>query len=180
MRSSFILKKFQLLMLVAKDRRVSRCAVTTAGVIINAYNNKTGRCFPSFSYIALQTNYSVRQVKKSIGEIVPRYIIKTSKGHTGRANTYNPRFELLNQLKSNSLSELKVGNYEVTSGELEVYAKVSSGALQTVNETIKKTKSNIERLKLLAPLINLGMNISTVSQVDIEIMKREGLLKKQK
>jgi len=178
MRSSFLLTKFQLLMLIAKDRGVSRCAVTTAGVIINAYNNKTGRCFPSFSYIASQTNYSVRQVKKSIGEIVPKYIIKTSKGHTGRANTYNPRFELLNQIKSNSLDELKVGNYEVTSSELEVYAKVSSGALQTVNETIKKTKSNMKRLRMLAPLVRKGINFSTVSQVDIEIMKREGLLKK--
>ena len=177
MRSSFILKKFQLLMLIAKDRCVSRCAVATSSVIINAYNNKTGRCFPSFSYIATQTNYSVRQVKKSIGEIVPKYIIKTSKGHTGRANTYNPRFELLKQIKDNSLSELKVGNYEVTSGELEVYAKVSSGALQTVNETIKKTESNMERLRKLAPLVNKGMNFSTVSQVDLEIMKREGLLK---
>ena len=62
-------------------------------------------------------------------------------------------------------------------GELEVYAKVSSAALQTVNNTINKTESNMERLKKLAPLINLGMNISTVSQVDLEIMKREGLLK---
>ena len=164
-------------MLIAKDRSVSRCAIATAGVIINYYNINTGRCFPSFSHIAKQTNYSVRQVKKSMCEIVPKYIIKTSKGHTGRANTYNPRFELLNQIKSNSLNELKVGNFEVTSGELEVYAKVSSAALQTVNETIKKTESNMERLKKLAPLINLGMNFSTVSQVDMEIMKREGLLK---
>ena len=177
MRSSFILKKFQLLMLIAKDRSVSRCAIATAGVIINYYNIKTGRCFPSFSHIAKQTNYSVRQVKKSMCEIVPKYIIQTSRGHTGRANTYNPRFELLNQIKSNSLNELKVGNFEVTSGELEVYAKVSSAALQTVNNTINKTESNMERLKKLAPLINLGMNISTVSQVDLEIMKREGLLK---
>ena len=62
-------------------------------------------------------------------------------------------------------------------GELEVYAKVSSAALQTVNNTINKTESNMERLKKLVPLINLGMNFSTVSQVDMEIMKREGLLK---
>ena len=177
MRSSFLLTKFQLLMLIAKDRCVSRCAIATAGVIINAYNNKTGRCFPSFSYIASQTNYSLRQVKKSIGEIVPKYIIKTSKGHTGRANTYNPRFELLKQIKDNSLSELKVGNFKVTSSELEVYAKVKSSAPQTVNETIKKTKkSKMRRYRMLAPLVKKGINISTVSQVDIEIMKRKGLL----
>ena len=177
MRSSFLLTKFQLLMLIAKDRSVSRCAVATAGVIINAYNNKTGRCFPSFFYIASQTNYSVRQVKKSIGDIIPKYIIKTSKGHTGRANTYNPRFELLKQIKSNSLDELKVVNYELTSSELEVCARVNSSAPQTVNETIKKTESDMKRLKGLASLMNLGMNFSTVSQVDLEIMKREGLLK---
>ena len=83
MRSSFILKKFQLLMLIAQDRSVSRCAVATSGVIINAYNQSTGKCFPSFSYIASQTHYSVRQVKKSIKKIVPKYILKLSKGHTG-------------------------------------------------------------------------------------------------
>ena len=100
MRSSFILKKFQLLMLIAQDRSVSRCAVATSGVIINAYNQNTGKCFPSYSYIAGQTHYSVRQVKKSIKEIVPKYILKPTKGHTGWANTYKPRFELLKELKS--------------------------------------------------------------------------------
>ena len=89
-------------MLIAKDRSVSRCAVATSSVIINAYNHNAGKCFPSFSYIAGQTHYSVRQVKKSIKEIVPKYILKLSKGHTGWANTYKPRFELLKQLKSNS------------------------------------------------------------------------------
>ena len=81
-------------MLIAKDRSVSRCAVATSGVIINAYNHNTGKCFPSYSYIAGQTHYSVRQVKKSVKEIVPKYILKLTKGHTGWANNYKPRFEL--------------------------------------------------------------------------------------
>ena len=54
---------------------------------------------------------------------------------------------------------------------------MNSSAPQTVNETIKKTESDMKRLKGLASLMNLGMNFSTVSQVDLEIMKREGLLK---
>ncbi len=179
MRSSFILKKLQLLTLIAKDRSVSRCAIATASVIINNYNHKTGRCFPSYSYIANHTHYSVRQVKKSIGKIVPKYILNPTKGHTGWANTYKPRFELLKQLKSNSLKDLKVVNFEVKDGELETYNPVNPAALQTINKTFNKTESEMERLKGLAPLVNMGMNFSTLSQVDLEAMDRMGLLDKK-
>ena len=179
MRSSFILMKFQLLMLIAKDRSVSRCAIATASVIINNYNHKTGRCFPSYSYIANHTHYSVRQVKKSVKKIVPKYILKLSKGHTGWANTYKPRFELLKELKSNSFKDLKVVNFEVKDGELEAYNPVNSTALQTINKTINKTESELRRLKLLAPLVNKGMHLSTLSQVDLELMRKMGLLDKK-
>ena len=179
MRSSFILKKFQLLMLIAQDRSVSRCAVATSSVIINAYNHNTGKCFPSYSYIANQTHYSVRQVKKSIKEIVPKYILKPTTGHTGWANTYKPRFELLKQLKSNCPKDLKVVNFEVKDGELETYAPVNSAALQTIKQTFNKTESEMERLKGLAPLVNKGMHFTTLSQVELEVMDKMGLLDKK-
>jgi hypothetical protein len=118
-------------------------------------------------------------VKKSIKEIVPKYILKPTKGHTGWANTYKPRFELLKQLKSNSLNDLKVVNFEVKDGELEAYNPVNSTALQTINKTINKTESEIGRLKGLAPLVNKGMHLSTISQVDLEIMEKMGLLDKK-
>ena len=136
MRSPYLLKKLQLVMLIARDREVSRCGVATAAEIINAYNFDTGKCFPSFSYIAKLINYITRQVKKSIKGIVPKYILKLSKGHTGWANTYKPRFELLKELKSNSPKDLKVVNFEVKDGELERYNPVNSTALQTINKTI--------------------------------------------
>jgi len=167
------------LMLIAKDRSVSRCAVATSSVIINAYNHNTGKCFPSFSYIASQTHYSVRQVKKSVKKIVPKYILKLSKGHTGWANTYKPRFELLKELKSNSIKDLKVVNFEVKDGELEAHNPVNPAALQTINKTINKTESEIGRLKILAPLVNKGMHFSTISQVDLELMRKMGLLDKK-
>ena len=166
-------------MLIAQDRSVSRCAIATSGVIINAYNHNTGKCFPSYSYIAGQTHYSVRQVKKSIKEIVPKYILKPTKGHTGWANTYKPRFELLKELKSNSPKDLKVVNFEVKDGELETYAPVNSAALQTLKQTFNKTESEMERLKGLAPLVNMGMNITTLSLVDMEVMEKMGLLDKK-
>ena len=166
-------------MLIAQDRSVSRCAVATASVIINAYNHNTGKCFPSYSYIAGQTHYSVRQVKKSIKEIVPKYILKLTKGHTGWANTYKPRFELLKELKSNSPKDLKVVNFEVKDGEMEAYNPVNSTALQTINKTINKTESELRRLKLLAPLVNKGMQLSNISQVDLELMEKMGLLDKK-
>ena len=166
-------------MLIAQDRSVSRCAVATSGVIINAYNQNTGKCFPSYSYIAGQTHYSVRQVKKSIKEIVPKYILKPTKGNTGWANTYKPRFELLKELKSNSPKDLKVENFEVKEGELEAYNPVNSAALQTINKTFNKTESEMERLKGLAPLVNKGMHFTTLSQVELEVMDEMGLLDKK-
>ena len=166
-------------MLIARDREVSRCWVATAAEIINAYNFDTGKCFPSFSYIAKLINYSTRQVKKSIKGIVPKYILKLSKGHTGWANTYKPRFELLKELKSNSPKDLKVVNFEVKDSELETYAPVNSAALQTINQTINKTTNEMERLKGLAPLVNKGIHLSTLSQVDLEAMNEMGLLDKK-
>ena len=166
-------------MLIAQDSSVSRCAVATSSVIINAYNHNAGKCFPSFSYIAGQTHYSVRQVKKSIGKVVPKYILKPTKGHTGWANTYKPRFELLRELKSNSPKDLKVVNFEVRDGELEVHNPVNPAALQTINKKINETESEMERLKGLAPLVNMGMHFSTLSQVDLEEMDGMGLLDKK-
>ena len=110
---------------------------------------------------------------------MPKYILKPTKGHTGWANTYKPRFELLRELKSNSPKDLKVVNFEVKDGELETYAPVNSAALQTINKTFNKTESEMERLKGLAPLVNMGMNFSTLSQVDLEAMDKMGLLDKK-
>ena len=166
-------------MLIAQDYSVSRWAVATSGVIINAYNQNTGKCFPSFSYIAGQTHYSVRQVKKSIKKIVPKYILKLSKGHTGWANTYKPRFELLKDLKSNSPKDLKVVNFEVKDGELETYNPVNSAALQTINKNINEKDIDLTRLKNLAKLVNKNVNLVSLSQVDLEIMDRMGLLDKK-
>ena len=166
-------------MLIAQDRSVSRCAVATSSVIINAYNHNTGKCFPSYSYIACQTHYSLRQVKKSIKEIVPKYILKPTKGHTGWANTYKPRFELLKQLKSNSPKDLKVVNFEVRDGELEVHNPVNPAALQTINKKINETNMDLTRLKNLAVLRNKGTNLLSVSKVEEELMDRMGLLDKK-
>ena len=138
-----------------------------------------GSASPSFSYIAGQTHYSVRQVKKSIKEIVPKYILKPTKGNTGWANTYKPRFELLKELKSNSPKDLKVVNFEVKDGELETYNPVNSTALQTINKTINKTDMDLTRLKNLAVLRNRGINLLSVSQVDLEEMDRMDLLDKK-
>ena len=166
-------------MLIAQDRSVSRCAVATSSVIINAYNQNTGKCFPSYSYIAGQTHYSVRQVKKSIKEIVSKYILKPTKGHTGWANTYKPRFELLKELKSNSPKDLKVVNFEVKDSALETHNPVNPTALQTINKKINEKRINLTRLKNLAVLRNKGINLISVSQVEEELMDKMGLLDKK-
>ena len=87
--------------------------------------------------------------------------------------------QLLKELKGNSPKDLKVVNFEVRDGELETYAPVNPAALQTINKTFNKTESEMERLKVLAPLVNKGMHLSTLSQVDLEAMDRMGLLDKK-
>ena len=65
------------------------------------------------------------------------------------------------------------------SSDLEAYNPVNSAALQTINKTFNKTESEMERLKGLAPLVNMGMNITTLSLVDMEVMEKMGLLDKK-
>ena len=74
---------------------------------------------------------------------------------------------------------MKVVNFEVKDGELEVYNPVNSTALQTINKTINKTSMDLTRLKNLAALRNKGINLLSVSQVDLEEMDRMGLLDKK-
>ena len=104
---------------------------------------------------------------------------KTNQRTHGLANTYKPRFELLNQLKSNSPKDLKVVNFEVRDGELETYNPVNPAALQTINKTINKTDMDLTRLKNLAALVNKGVNLVSLSQVDLEVMDEMGLLDKK-
>ena len=163
-------------MLISQDRSVSRCAVATSGVIINTYNQNTGKCSPSFAYIASQTHYSVSQVKKSIKKIVPKYILKLSKGHTGVGEHLQATIWAPKAIEEQTPpKDLKVVNFEVKDGELETYNPVNPAALQTIN----KTDMDLTRLKNLAVLRNKGINLLSVSQVDLEGMDRMGLLDKK-
>jgi hypothetical protein len=180
MSKSKILSKLQFLLIISRDRSVKRCALATAGELINCFNFKTGKCYPSMETIAGWTGYSRREIVKSLKQLVPKYFLRLSKGNSGgRANTYRPRLELLNQCKGNSPHDLRIGNYEDTGSELEELELANYGSLQTINKTINKTESEIGRLKLLAPLVNKGIHLSTISQVDLELMKKMGLLDKK-
>ena len=82
-------------------------------------------------------------------------------------------------MKSNFPKDLKVVNFEVKDGELEAYNPVNPGAPQTINKTINKTDMGLTRLKNLAALRNKGINLLSVSQVDLEEMDEMGLLDKK-
>ena len=70
--------------------------------------------------------------------------------------------KLLQELKSNSPKDLKIVNFKVKYAKLERYYPVNPAALQTVNKKINETESEMERLKGLAPLVNIGMHFSTI------------------
>ena len=70
-------------------------------------------------------------------------------------------------------------NFEVKDGELETYAPVNPAALQTINENINEKGIDLTRLKNLAELVNKGVNLVSLSQVDLEVMDKMGLLVKK-
>ena len=82
-------------------------------------------------------------------------------------------------LLHHSPKDLKVVNFEVKDGELEVYNPVNPAALQTINENINEKGIDLTRLKNLAELVNRGVNLVSLSQVDLEVMDRMGLLDKK-
>ena len=70
-------------------------------------------------------------------------------------------------------------NFEVKDGELETYTPVNPTALQTINKNINEKDIDLTRLKNLAKLVNKNVNLVSLSQVDLEIMDRMGLLDKK-
>ncbi len=178
MPKSKILSKLQFLLIISRDRAVKRCALATAGELINCFNFATGKCYPSMETIAGWTGYSRREIVKSLKQLVPKYFLRLSKGNSGgKANTYRPRLELLNQCKGNSPHDLRIGNYEDTGSELEELELANYGSLQTINKTVNKTEEDKENeLLRMVSFVKRRHHIPSISEDMVEEMYRRQLI----
>ena len=93
--------KWAFIGLINKDRDLKPVDKVVAWFLLNHYNLKTGRCFPSHKRLAEESNYSLRQVKYATKRLCAKYFYLKRRGHTGSANEYMPLFELIDQEKQN-------------------------------------------------------------------------------
>ena len=128
--------KWTLVGLINKDRDLKPVDKVVAWFLLNHYNLKTGRCFPSHQRLAEESNYSLRQVKYATKRLCTKYFRLKRRGHTGSANEYLPVFELIDHEKA-------VVQYNNKIGAISRQEMVQHSAPQTIKETINKTDENL-------------------------------------
>ena len=128
--------KWTLVGLINKDRDLKPVDKVVAWFLLNHYNLKTGRCFPSHQRLAEESNYSLRQVKYATKRLCVKYFHLKRRGHTGSANEYLPVFELIDHEKA-------VVQYNNKISALSQQEIVQHSAPQNIKETINKTDQNL-------------------------------------
>ena len=131
--------KWTLVGLINKDRDLKPVDKVVAWFLLNHYNLKTGRCFPSHQRLAEESNYSLRQVKYATKRLCTKYFRLKRRGHTGSANEYLPVFELIDHEKA-------VVQYNNKISAISQQEIVQHSAPQNIKETINKTDEKSDDL----------------------------------
>ena len=124
--------------LIDGDRSLKPVDKAVAWFILNHYNLTTGKCYPSQKLLAEESGYKIRYVKDATKRLCQKYFRLKRRGHTGRANEYEPVFELIDKNKDVVQYNSKVGAHSVSK-------RVHYNAPQTIKETIYKTKEEEEK-----------------------------------
>ena len=124
--------------LIDGDRSLKPVDKAVAWFILNHYNLTTGKCYPSQKLLAEESGYEIRHVKDATKRLCQKYFRLKRRGHTGRANEYEPVFELIDKNKDVVHYNSKVGAHSVSK-------RVYYNAPQTIKETIYKTKEEEEK-----------------------------------
>ena len=159
--------------LIDGDRSLKPVDKVVAWFILNHYNLTTGKCYPSHKLLAEESGYKIRHVKTATKRLCQKYFRLKRRGHTGRANEYEPVFELIDHNKD-------VVHYNDKVGAHSVSKRVYYSAHQTIKETIYKTKEDEEK-ELLGKVsfVKKGMYSQRISQVDVQEMLKQGLITKK-
>ena len=124
--------------LIDGDRTLKPVDKVVAWFLLNHYNLTTGQCNPSHKLLAEESGYEIRHVKSATKRLCQKYFRLKRRGHTGRANEYEPVFELIDKNKD-------VVHYNDKVGAHSVSKRVYYNAPQTIKETIYKPKEEEEK-----------------------------------
>ena len=80
---------------VVSDRRLSRCAVACAFHLVDYYNNRLGRAWPSYVTLAKLTGSHRRTVIEAVKRLIALKYFEVEKGNGRRSNYYRPNFALM-------------------------------------------------------------------------------------
>ena len=148
--------------LIDKDRSLKPVDKVVAWFILNHYNLTTGQCNPSHQLLAKESGYKIRHVKSATKRLCQKYFRLKRRGHTGRANEYEPVFELIEKNKDVVQYNSKVGAHSVSK-------RVYYNAPQTIKETIYKPKEDDERILLgRVSFVKKGILLCSISQVYLQ------------
>ena len=159
--------------LIDGDRSLKPVDKVVAYFLLNHYNLTTGKCYPSHKLLAEESGYKLRHVKTATKRLCQKYFRLKRRGHTGSANEYEPVFELIDKNKD-------VVHYNDKVRAHSVSKRVYYNALQTINQTIYKTKEDEER-ELLGKVsfVKKGIYTQRINQVDVQEMLKRGLITKK-
>ena len=170
MKNSLI-HKWKLLVLICSDKNLNRAELAVAAHLLNHFNLKTNKCFPSHDLLARETGYSLRHVKTATNKLCKLYFHK-KKGNTGWANEYTPLFELIDKDKD-------VVKYSDQLSAAQTSNQVKSTAPQTINKTIYKLPSeNLmkDELEKYVPFVKRGQRATKISDDMVREMRRRQLI----
>ena len=80
---------------VVSDRRLSRCAVACAFHLVDYYNDRLGRAWPSYVTLAKLTGSNRRTVIEAVKRLIALKYFEVEKGNGRRSNYYRPNFALM-------------------------------------------------------------------------------------
>ena len=165
-----LIHKWKLLILLSSDRSLKRVELAVAAHLLNHYNLKTRKCYPRHDLLAEETGYSLRQVKTATKNLCKTYFVQKKRGHTGWANEYLPRFELIDQEKD-------VVQYSNQIGAVQTSNKVKWNAPQTINKTIyKHLPEDKNSLEKYVSFVKRSHHIPSISDDMVEEMLRRQLI----
>ncbi len=77
------------------DPRLGRCAVACAFHLVDLYNKKKGRAWPSYETLAKLTGSHRRTVIDAVKRLIELEYFEVEKGGGSRSNYYRPNFALM-------------------------------------------------------------------------------------
>ena len=80
---------------VVSDPKLSRCAVSCAFHLVDLYNKRHGRAWPSYETLAKLTGSNRRTVIDAVKRLIDRKYFEVDRGNGRRSNHYRPNFSLM-------------------------------------------------------------------------------------